>query len=273
MVKGEFTLKTERWRSYAGNPPAFPSPGLDLVSNHQIGSPRWLDAVWSSPPVRDLSRLRTFTQRQSTRVDRVDNWTEGTEGVAVYALEYLQQIGVVRRFKPQACHIPVPDGSMFIPDFLVERGWDGAVGVLELKAARYLTPEVQEKFRFRAALCQEHGLFHMVWTDKFPLTPGMKSTLFRIRQARSVEPPPDEYDAFCSFLRERRIITALDVARAGHSPSLIPIAVRRGDAHVDFTKAIDEHTLVRTAPVIDGRQFFMGSGFDPEGWWNSLPSA
>ena len=190
--------------------------------------------------------------------------------LAMYVLEYFKLRGVVLRWKWQPFTWVLPDGSTSQPDFLAQL-LDRMLLIIQVKAEKYRTPAVQAQFDVERQDAAAAGVRHLVWTDKHPLTAGAKSVFFRIRGARNTRCQPEDRAALVDAVRKHGRITAGELAAAGYDPALIPVAVRSGDVFVSLKEPIDEHSVVSSTPLVDGRGFLLGSGFDAQSWWNSLP--
>lgn len=202
-----------------------------------------------------------------------DLWSQGLEGSALWLLSYLYLLGVIDNIRTQAFRwIPPGAKDERIPDFFVRLTHPQDCGIVQMKAQRYLTAEIADEFRQEAAFARSKGLFHLLWTDEYPLTRGLKTNIARIRRGQATPAPEDEYEAFVKFLRTHGRVSASEVARAGHAPALIDIAASRAQAFFNITEGLNGLTTISAEPLFDPRQFFLASGYDPEDVWNSLPS-
>lgn len=233
----------------------------------EFGSDAWADDVFSSPPVRRVEGRRKWTQRSAPLYDGTRHYTEGLEILATYAFEYFLKLGVITNWKLQ----PYYWFGKRVPDALLRLAGDGKLAIAQVKSAKYLTADVQAAFDQEAAEARGYGMSHLVWTDQKPLTSGMRDTLLQLRRARNVPVDPACYEAFLDFVRQEKEVTALQIAKAGHHPSMIPVAVRNIDLFIDITEKINERTIVSSHQKFDGRRLLLGFGFDAKAWWNSLP--
>ena len=235
-----------------------------------FGSAEWIAEVFSSPPERDVGGRSRKTHRAAPKFEGATVWTEGgNETTAMYLLEYLIILGVVKRWKPQ----PFPwFDDQKVPDCLAEiRVERQPFAVIQVKSEKYLTPAVQAEFDVERQELESVGMRHLVWTEKRPLTPAMRSALFRIRGARNTPHNPEDLVALVRHVQERGRLTLGDIAAAGYEPALVPIALRSGELYVSLKERLDAPAIVSATPIIDARSFLLGSGFDAESWWNHLP--
>jgi hypothetical protein len=244
---------------------------VTMCNEPPFGSQEWADDIFSRGPVRDPSGRSKKTQRFAPKFDGVLAWSEGgNEVLAMYVLEYFKLRGVVLRWKWQPFTWHLPDGSTSKPDFVAEL-FDRLLLVIQVKAEKFRTPVVQARFDVERQAAAAAGVRHLIWTDKHPLTAGAKSVFFRIRGARNTPHQPEDRAALVDAVRKHGRTTAGELAAAGYDPALIPAAVRNGDVFISLEEPIYEQTVVSSTPLVDGRGFLLGSGFDAQSWWNSLP--
>lgn len=237
-----------------------------------FGTPKWADAVFNSPPARNVNGRARGTQLFAPKFNGKPTYAEGgNENVATYILEYLQLAGVVSRWKCQPFEWqPVANGRRKVPDFLVELA-DKQLVIIQVKAERFRTPDVQEVFDSESAIAQNSGIFHLVWTDKAPLDQKARNLFFKIRMARAVQFEAKELSDTVEFVQKLGKTTVADLVAAGHGPHLVPVAVRRAELFVDLRERLDERSVVSATPITDGRGYLLQSGFDAQSWWNGLP--
>jgi hypothetical protein len=129
----------------------------------------WRDAVFDSPPRRCVDTQSKSTTRVPVLTHR--GWQHGEGGhetTALMLLDYLQRFGLVRRFKAQAFDLEEIGGPKDrIPDLLVElEQGQPCLHVLQIKSARFITDEVQQKFEVERTLLEGKGIGFHVWTDR-----------------------------------------------------------------------------------------------------------
>ena len=250
------------------------------MSAHPFGSHRWLNHVFDTPPVRGVYGRSRPTQRHGPTINGIQLWAEGGyELVMAYILEYFQRIGVLRRFKLQPFQWPSEDdqsaaarrGPLPVPDALGQFADDGSGLVLQVKAHRYLTPDVQATFDRQRDQAIAAGLRFALWTNKRPLSSQMMQLFYQIRRGKNCVHIEDERRRMVEFIRTRRESTCAAIVRQGFDPALIPAAVYRGEVFVPLKEKLNASTIVSPSPVVNGREFLLGAGFDSKSWWNGLP--
>lgn len=239
----------------------------------QFGSQEWADGVFSIPPVRNVNGKSRGTALFASKHNRKPVYAEGgNENVATYMLEYLQIIGVVSRWKSQPFFWQRAESEKErVPDFLVELQ-DRTRVVIQVKAERFLTPEVQRSFDDEREKCAGAGMLHIVWTDKAPLNGNARDLFLKIRMARATTVESERLVNLVEFVRKFGQVSFPDLIEANHAPYLVPVAIRRGELFVNLKEKLDERSIISTSPITDGRGFLLQSGFDAQSWWNSLPN-
>lgn len=199
-------------------------------------------------------------------------WLEGNEPLAAYVLDYFKRIGVVRRWKEQP-FVWLPDGAKAprVPDFLVELAIRRQL-IVQCTSRKYLTAQVCADFEAERETAGRAGMLHVVWTEERPFTRGVRTLFMRIRGARSTPHNPAALQALNDFVLDAGHVSVAELCSAGHEPALILVAVDHGTVFVKLTEDVNENTIVSSSPITDGVGFLLGSGFDPQGWWNGLPN-
>lgn len=144
-------------------------------------SAAWLSDIFNSPPRRDIplqSKTTTRVPVQVPLLDRVMYGEGGKEATALLLCKHLHQHGFVLRFKAQAFaleEIGGPRGR--IPDLLVELDSEPSLHVVQCKAKRFISPEVQERYDEEKAVLESRGFQFHSWTDRDKLAnPTSQST-------------------------------------------------------------------------------------------------
>jgi hypothetical protein len=241
---------------------------------HAFGSPEWADQVFAAPPARVVAGRSRPTQRYAPRFSGVPQWAEGgNELLAMYLLGYAQNIGAVLRWKAQPFAWVIGDGiPARIPDFLVELACRTLV-IVQVKASRYLTHAVLAEFALEAKVANAAQVPHLIWTDKHPLHRDLRNLMYRLRGGRSSLHEPSDLAAIVKHVEAFGITTLAEIVEAGFDPALVPTAIQKGQLHVNLRYRLDEQSVVSTCPITDFREFLLGSGFDPQSWWNNLPDS
>jgi len=236
-----------------------------------FGTREWADAVFNDVPSRKVSGRSKGTHRGAPKFFGVAVDCEGHETTGAYILEYLQLVGVVRRWKAQPFSWrPVVGLGRKKPDFLVELENDRQLALVQVRAETYRTPDFEEVLAIEREIVENVGMLHILWTSHHPLNRSTKTLFYRIRSARTTRYEEGALSEVIQFVRGRRLTTMFDIASAGLEPALVTIAIRLGELFVDLREEYDERSVVATEPIIDGRSFFLQSGFDAESWWHGL---
>jgi hypothetical protein len=241
---------------------------------------RWLDGVFNSPPVREVKGRSRPTQRFAYQDDEggVIHYQEGgNEQTASILFRYWKRLGIVRRYKPQPFNVnDLSPGINAVPDFLVELT-DRRIFVIEVKARRFLSPDVLASLEvIQDALC-EQGLPYRVWTDKDP--EGKTNKLNRavwgnarvilrgfaipLEAGSKAEIPELIAKGDC-------VVGDLLAADACGWDQLIS-ALARGVFFINIQDEINENSKVHASiPTSQWKHFFEeGDAF--ETWWGGLP--
>ena len=131
---------------------------------------RFFENAFATEPVREVKGKSRPTQRFSQK-NPLENlkqiWAEGgNEHTAVLLLIHLEVLGIVRRFKLQPFNISDLDETLEgVPDILVEMK-NGRFYVIEAKARRYITVEVNEKLNQIDECMKSLGIDYLLWNDK-----------------------------------------------------------------------------------------------------------
>jgi hypothetical protein len=132
-------------------------------------SQAWRDAVFGSPPRRDANRINKSTTRVQLFLPHTGQFVhvEGNhEATALMLIKHLWRNDMIKRAKVQPFSLDELDGrARRVPDFLVELS-NGDLVVIQVKAARFITSEVQEQFDQEREFLEYRGFRYCVWTDK-----------------------------------------------------------------------------------------------------------
>lgn len=137
-------------------------------------SDAWLNDVFRSPPRRDIPRLSKTTTRVPVQVpllNQVFYGEGGNEATALLLCKHLHRNGLVLRFKPQPFaleEIKGPKGR--IPDLLVQLDSEPSLHIIQCKAKRFVTPEVQARYDEEKAVLEPNGFQFHSWTDRDKLS-------------------------------------------------------------------------------------------------------
>lgn len=145
------------------------------MRKNQIGpSQAWLSEVFESSPRRDIRKLSKTTTRVPVQVPLLGTvmYAEGGhEATALLLCKHLHQHGLVRRFKAQPFELGEINGPTGrIPDLLIELDCEPSLHVVQCKAKRFVSPEVQEKYLEEQLFLETRGFKFHSWTDRDKLS-------------------------------------------------------------------------------------------------------
>lgn len=264
-----------QWPYLSFDEPALEAaPRVSCDSNglpKSFGTSEWADQVFGSGLVGGKLHRSRISHRHQMSIGNTYLPIEGYENLAAYILEFLRTQGIVSRWKAQPFSwLITPEGGWKTPDFLVELQEDLLLVILQIKSKRFLTAEVDAEHRCESALAGPRGVRHAVWTDRKPLDTPARDLFFHLRKARNAAFREAELNSLVQEVQRLERVSALDLARLGHDPALIPLAVMKNAVHINFMRKLDADTLVCSAPVADGRELFLGGWNSSTDWWDSL---
>ena len=242
------------------------------ASHHRLGTPEWVEEVFSTPPVRDTKGRSKHTQHHDVpSLDRTTfNPAEGYEYVPVIMLDLLLEWKKISRWKAQPFKTDVEQfGSSIFPDFLVEIADTKEVVIVEMKSAKYLTRQKQRELETIRSDFHEAGLRYIVWTDRHPLCHPLRHHLVRMRIAESDE---EHIDGLVKWVRETPHPTFSGLYDAGYGINDLYAATWKKRVFFAITKLLTEMSLISLSPVEDIDAMFLGSGVRADSWWHDLES-
>lgn len=244
------------------------------MSSAALGTAAWLREVRSSLPVRGVLGRSRPTQQfapKSAALGRNASAEGGNELTALLLLEALHAAGLVTWFKEQPFELTEQEhGVKAIPDFIFE--WQGGiVYVLEVKSAKYLTVEVNEKLAQVASVINGAGMKYLVWTDKKQLKKPLWSNVRKLWSARGIFVSDTDRDKALSAVRKGPT-TLGALLKDGNDPEVLMYLVAMGQAHFNLNEKRNEHTQVRTSAIAAHYHDLLGARPDPESWWNAIPA-
>lgn len=235
-------------------------------------SEAFLNDIFATGERIDVGKRGTQTTRRPIHVagsSRVVYACGGHEATCLNLLEYLRLLGVVKRWKSQPFNLLELGGPDAVPDVLAQLP-SGAAEVIQVRAWRFLTPEVQEKYAREREFLQPLGFGFHIWTNHDVLSSDTSHTVAELARGRL-------YPAARERIEEIR-------AAAEHAEHLGTLLDQFGwdDAlsaaahlafHFDITQPIHEHTqLLRGHSATRYVHLFAGR-HAPSGWWESLAPA
>jgi hypothetical protein len=156
-------------------------------------STAWAASVFSSPPRIDVETHGKQTTRHPVWIAwrrTVGYANGGYERVAHHLLEHLWAEGLVKRWKSQPINLNELGGPNAVPDILVELA-SGSLHVVQVKAQRFMTKDVEEKFERERQFLEPLGFVYRVWTTKDVLSSKTSHTVAELDRGR-LHPAPAE---------------------------------------------------------------------------------
>ena len=203
----------------------------------------------------------------------------GNEATAALLLEHLTRRGIVRRYKLQPFSLSEIDPSnKGIPDLIVELA-DRRIIVVEVKARRYLTSDVQDQCEVNKTLLASMGLQYKLWLDKDPLRMADKLNSIVWSNVRFLHrgngQPFDEVKAgWITNQVQKGVCTLGDLMSSGELDwDSLMAAVARGIIHLNPNEVFDERATLYTTYPARWWQHLFGDGPVLATWWDSLPNS
>jgi hypothetical protein len=235
-------------------------------------SAAWLDEVFESPPRRNIklkSKSTTRTPHRSGQHSRMMYAEGNNELCALRLLEHLWRCRFVRRFKEQAFDLYELGGPRdHVIDILVEL-FNGEVHVLQIKAKRFLTIEVQAVLDIEKEFVESKGMHFHLWTNCDWLGSPISHSVNHI----------DRGYRFPAERQQRELIgQRVSDGAATLGPLLDEFGwddVMSAAAHLHFfiaiTKEINEYSPVKKTLSPNFYSFLFKSRDASASWWDSLP--
>lgn len=241
-------------------------------SHCRLGTPEWVEYVFSTPPVRDTKGRSKHTQHHD--VPSLDgtsfNPAEGYEYVPVIMLDLLLGWKKISRWKAQPFKTDVEQfGSSIYPDFLVEIADTKEVVIVEMKSAKFLTRQKERELESIRSHFHQAGLRYIVWTDRHPLSHPLRHHLVRMRIAESDQ---EHIDGLVDWVRGTRHATFSGLYDAGFGINDLYAATWKKKVFFAITKLLTESSHISLSPVEDIDAMFLGSGVRADSWWHDLES-
>jgi hypothetical protein len=195
------------------------------------------------------------------------------EHTALLMLEYFWRLGIVRRFKPQPFVLSEVGGpEKRVPDLLVEMaGTEHSLYVIQVKAKRFVSVEVQEKFDQERTLLEPLGFIYLLWTDRDALASPTSHTVRQIDAGYRFKPSTSVMDAIA--YKEKTGIRVLSELLDEFGWDDVISAIAQLKIFVNVTKEVNEKTnLLPSFPDHEYRSLF-ARGNAYAGWFESLRSA
>jgi len=232
-----------------------------------------LNRFFESPPRRQVNGRSRPTQRFVFRSDcsGVTVTEGGNELTAALLFEHMWRCGWLRRYKFQPFSLDQLDlPETTVPDVLVELV-DGRYFLVEVKSAKFLTPEKRQKFEATASLLRTRSLNCVLWTDANELSKTVWHNARHLQRASRLKVDDGDMNAVLPALPHARTLGQLMQITDTPFDVLLAVAAR-GVFHLNLQKKFDEHAHVFTkAPTHEFNMLF-SAGPNAGGWWNRVPS-
>jgi len=216
------------------------------------GSPAWIEAVYSSDPARSVEGRSRPTQRDMS-VSALNKTSEAVEGrlekIALNLLEWLRNLGWVKRFKYQPFtfdeHL---HGVKATPDFMFE-DINGKHHVLEVKSVAFLTADEQAQQDKVKSIAQRAELGFILWTDQWPLSRSVFNIMSHMRRAHNLGISDREIEELIQAIRDQpRTLKELRSPPFKVSSDFVFATAYRGKAFWNIFQEIEDHTYVYEQP-------------------------
>lgn len=246
------------------------------ASRHVLGAPgqvseAWRQEIFGSPPRINVEK----NGKSSTRHPVMVGWSgdiayvNGHERTAAFLLEHLWVEGLVRRWKSQPFNLQEIGGPDATPDFLVELD-DRSLHVIEVKAMRFLTGEVKDKFTIARKFLEPQGMQLHEWTNADALSSDTSHTVAELDRGRRFPAP---LELIADIAAKASMSQTVGEILALYSWDDVLSAVAHQAFHIDITQPVHEATPILRNHSHDRYQRLFARGNAPASWWNSLASA
>ena len=251
--------------------------GVVDLSQLLLGSPAWIEAVYSSGPARSVEGRSRPTQRDMS-VSALDKTSDAVEGrlekIALNLLEWLRNLGLVKRFKYQPFKLDEQlHGVKATPDFLFEDS-NGNHHVLEVKSVAFLTADEQEQQDKVKRASQQARLGFIFWTDQWPLSRSVFNIMSHMRRAHNLGITDSEIEGLIQAIRDQpRTLKELRSPPFKVSSDFVFATAYRGKAFWNIFQEIEDHTYVYEHPQRDLLEPLFKGWCRAELVWSALPCA
>ena len=257
-----------RWKDDADSVSA---PG----TMHSFGSRDWAEHVFTTPPARIVKGRTRWTHRHlcwSGVLQRGAYVESRNELIGLLALEYLHNLGMVRRFKEQPFTTPSElFQAQYTPDFLFESS-SGRLYLSEVKSKRFLTRDIERKLSNFKSEFIRYGLQFLLWTDKTPLNKTIAHNLIRLKMS-TYEYFSTERIAELVDTLTLQPLTVQELLYKSFDIDLVCSAAWDGKVFIPLHKPISTLTTVTLSPVEDFESYLINCDPDPDAWWHDLDDA
>lgn len=211
-----------------------------------IGSPTWVERVFSSPEAREVWGLSRPTQRYGVRgPNGLPQWAEGGNEATARALMVLgQTTGQILRWKSQPFALEkATHGMKAVPDLMFQTA-NGSIYVAEPRSCRFLNAKKLAETKAVEKVLSESGLItYLFWTDLWPLCPATTRLVRELRRCGTAAIPVQSINALAEVLQAGPK-SFFELRQLGYFRDVVMAAVWHGRAHIDLYKAVHDSTVV-----------------------------
>lgn len=230
----------------------------------------WRNQVFNSLERLDAEKCATTTRVpvSCSRVNRIVVVSGFLEGTAMCLLEHLYFEKRVKRWKSQPFNLLELGGPDAVPDALAELD-DDELHVIQVKAHRFLTPDIQEKYRREREFLEPREFRYHIWTDHDVLCSATKHTIAELERGRRESASPEKIAQIREAAQKAtRLVDLLNVF--GWDDVLS--AAAHLSFFFDITKALHENTPIFRNHSFSYAGLFGGRDAARE-WWEALAPA
>lgn len=232
----------------------------------------WCDEVFGKPEAIDVAKQGTTTTRHPVMMERAKRiiyaWG-GYERTALLLLEHLWRMKHVTRWKSQPFNLADLGGPRAVPDILVELP-DRGMHVIQVRAKRFLTEEVQHKYAIEREFLEARGFHYHVWTNHDVLSSRTSHTVAELDRGRMFRAPQQTIEDIGQASRSATQLGDL-VDQFGWDDTLSAAALLA--FHLDITEPLhDQSPILRNPSPFHYRHLFE-SRDAAQAWWEALDDA
>lgn len=246
---------------------------MDVLPMYAMGSPEWVEHIFSTGPARNNKGHSKHTQYHQMFVPAMNSLmgVQGrNEACALLVLQYLFILGLIKRFKAQPFKTVSEEfGAEICPDFLVELP-DGRLLVVEIKAERFITYALKQLFDRNHERFASFGMTYLVWSDQRPLNHDVRHHAIQMLRFSGEGIPRTEIDGLATFVTERRTATLSEIYEAGYDLGCLYAAAWEGKLFAPMCEAFSLQTKVTPWQQDDLQATFLDCKRSSNEWWDSL---
>ncbi|WP_198084407.1 hypothetical protein [Variovorax sp. E3] len=210
------------------------------------GSPAWIKATYEGDAARSVLGRSRPTQR-NVSVDKETLAQQAVEGrlenTSLHLLEWLRNIGTVKRFKSQPFTLKKElHGIDATPDFMFE-DYRTLQYVMEVKPLSRLTPAEQNQQDQVARVSELAQMKFLIWTDQWPLTRTAFLNLWHMRRAQKLGYSASDIAEVAQAVDSGHK-TVKDLYEGGLTFDVIHAAAYRGRVFLNIFHPINEQSYV-----------------------------